>query len=161
MRPKYIVSALAAAALLAFGTVLYAHVQWSGPFGFGGHRHGGGVIAHLTRRFDLTPAQQAELKQMWQAEKPTVVPLVQQLASLNKQMAEATNGGAFDQAKVAAIANQESQLVSQLIVEKEKLTVKFYTMLTPEQRTKFDAMRQRKLSRIDEFVQRMATEQSK
>jgi Spy/CpxP family protein refolding chaperone len=161
MRTKYIVGALLAVLLLGLGTILFAHVRWGGPLGHGGQRGEGAFLAHLTRRLDLTPAQQTEVKQMWQAEKPAVVPLVQQLASLNKQMAEATSNGTFDQAKVTAIANQESQLVSQLIVEKEKLTVKFYTLLTPEQRTKFDTVRQRRLTRIDEFVQQMAGETSK
>lgn len=165
MKTKYAIAAIAALGLLGFGTAIYARAQFGGAFGFRGHRGGGAFFAHLTRRLDLTPAQQAEAKQIWQSEKPTVVPLLQQLSQLNKQMAEATTGGTFDQAKVATIANQESQVVAGLIVEKEKMTVKFYTLLTPEQRTKFDTMRQHRLARIDQFVQRIAaqppTQQSK
>jgi Spy/CpxP family protein refolding chaperone len=161
MKTKYIVWSLLAVMLVGVGTALYARAQWGGPLGFGGHRGQGAFLAHLSRRLDLTPAQQGDVRQMWQTEKPAVMPLVQQLAQLNKQMAEVSTGASFDQAKVAAIANQESQVISQLIIEKEKLTAKFYTLLTPEQRTKFDTMRQHRLERIDQFVQRMTTEQSK
>lgn len=162
MKNKYIVGALLGVLLVGLGTALYARAQWSGgPFGFGGHRDGERLIAHLARKLDLTTAQQTEVKQLWQSEKPMVTPLVQQLAQLNKQMVQATAGGSYDQAKVAAIANQESQVISALILEKEKLTSKFYTLLTPEQRTRFDAMQQRRLERIDRFVQHMTTEQSK
>ncbi len=158
MKNKYLVGALLGVLLVGLGTALYARAQWSG---FGGHRGGERLMAHLTRKFDLTTAQQTEVKQMWESEKPAVTPLVQQLSQLNKQMAQATAGGSYDQAKVAAIANQESQVISQLILEKEKLTSKFYTLLTPEQRIKFDSMQQRRLERIDRFVQHLTTEQSK
>jgi protein CpxP len=157
MKTRYIIAAVAVVLLLGFGTAMFARAEWhGGPF----HHGKGGILVHLTRKFDLTAAQQTEVKQMWQAEKPSVVPLVQQLAQLHKQMIAATANGNFDQAKVTAIANQQSQVLSQLIVEKAKLTSKFYTLLTPEQRTKFDTMQQRRLTHIDNFVQKLAANQS-
>jgi periplasmic protein CpxP/Spy len=156
MKSKYILGTVVGIMLLGIGTAVFAHSQMRG-FGFGMHRGQGAFLAHLSRKLDLSQGQQDEVKQMWQAEKPAIVPLVQQLAQAHKQMVQAENGGNFDQAKVTAIANQQAQVLSQLIVEKEKLTAKFYAILTPEQRNKFDTMRERQLTHIDQFVQRMAS----
>jgi Spy/CpxP family protein refolding chaperone len=156
MKRKYVVLAMLAL-LIGTGTALLAHAQMGHIGGFGRYHGEQAFLGHLTRKFDLTEPQQNEVKQLWQAEKPTVMPLVQQLAQNHKLMIAATANGTFDEAKVNTIAKSQAQTLAQLMVEKEKLTAKFYTLLTPEQRTKFDAMRQRQVSHIDQFVQKMAT----
>jgi Spy/CpxP family protein refolding chaperone len=69
-------------------------------------------------------------------------PLLKQLADSRKQMTTATANGAFDQARVAAIANQQSQAMAQLIVEREKTQAQIYNqVLTSEQQAKMDDLR--------------------
>jgi Spy/CpxP family protein refolding chaperone len=161
MKRKYIAVGMIVL-LIGAGTALLASAQMRhAGFGFGWPHGEQAFLSHLTDMFDLTEAQQAEVKHLWQAEKPTVMPLLQQLAEAHKQMIAATANGAFDDAKVTPIAQKQAQTLTQLLVEKEKMTAKFYTLLTPEQRGKFDRIRQRHLSRMDEFLQRMAANQSK
>lgn len=125
----------------------------------GGWHHGpGGLMQHVTRVFNLTDAQQTQVKAMWESEKPNVMPLLQQLADGHKQMLAATANGTFDETKVTPIATQQAQTISQLLVEKEKLSSKFYQILTPEQRTKFDSLRQQHETRIDNMLQRLASD---
>ncbi|HYH00777.1 MAG TPA: Spy/CpxP family protein refolding chaperone [Terriglobales bacterium] len=160
MKNRYIVLGLVVL-LFGAGSILFAQARRA-HLGSGmglGMWHGRGEQAFLDRLtmiFDLTEAQQSEIKQMWQAEKPNVLPLVQQLAQTHKQMVSASANGKFDQAAVTSLANKEAQIIAQLIVEKERITAKFYALLTPEQRAKFDRIQQRKLSRIEQFVQKLA-----
>lgn len=141
--------------LLSICAVVFAQSTQQGP-GQGQWRHRGphgpgGMLAHLTRVLNLTDAQQAQVKTMWESEKPNVVPLFQQLEQGHKEMLGVTANGAFDEAKVNSIAQQQSQTLAKLIVEKEKLQSKFYQILTPEQRTRFTQMQQRH----DQHIERM------
>ncbi len=136
-------------AVLAAQTAQNQMGQW--------HHGPGGLMQHVTREFNLTDAQQTQVKAMWESEKPNVIPLLQQLAGASKQMAIVTAGGTFDEAKVAPIANQQAQTIAQLLVEKEKLSSKFYQILTPEQRTKFDTVRQQHEARIDHILQHLTS----
>jgi Spy/CpxP family protein refolding chaperone len=156
MKRKTILIAVAIAVASA-GALLLAQTAQHGQMG-DWHRHGsGGLMQHVTREFNLTDAQQTQVKAMWEAEKPNVVPLLQQLAQGHKEMVAATPNGTFDATKVAPIADQQAQTISKLLVEKEKLSSQFYQILTPEQRTKFDTMRQQHEARIDHILQNLAS----
>ena len=120
------------------------------------HRGQGGMLQHLTRVYNLTDAQQTQLKAMWESEKPNILPLLQQLAQGQKEMHAATANGTFDEAKVNQIAQQQSQTIASLLVQKEKLQSKFYQILTPDQRTKFAQMQQRRQGHIDRLLQQLA-----
>jgi Spy/CpxP family protein refolding chaperone len=156
-RSTWIMATLVAV-LLAAAALLYGQAQqpngWEPGMGMGHKR----FLNHMAQALQLTDAQKAQIKSMWQAEKPTVQPLLQQLAENHKQMLAVTANGAFDQAKVTAIANQQSQTLAQLIVEKEKLQSQIYSqVLTPEQRTKADELRQKHAARIDQWLQQATT----
>jgi Spy/CpxP family protein refolding chaperone len=147
-------AAVAVLVLCGIG-ILYAQTKGHGCWG-PGRRHG--FMAHIAHYLQLTDAQQAQIKSMWQAEKPAVQPLLQQLANGRQQMIAATANGAFDQAKVKAIAQQQSETLAQLMVEKEKLQSQIYQqVLTPEQRTKVDAFQQKQTAHIDGWLKRMDT----
>ncbi len=120
------------------------------------HRGRGGILQHLTRVYNLTDAQQAQIKAMWESEKSNVLPLLQQLAQGQKEMQAATANGVLDEAKVTQIAQQQSQTITNLLVEKEKLQSKFYQILTPDQRTKFAQIQQRREGHIDRLLQQLA-----
>ncbi|HKW67372.1 MAG TPA: Spy/CpxP family protein refolding chaperone [Terriglobales bacterium] len=120
--------------------------------GKGGHWHRGDFvnrrIAHLTRALDLTDAQQQQVKSLVEGQRPALKGLMQQMASQRAEMLAATQNGQFDQAKVQAIANQQGQTLANLIVARQELQSKIYGLLTPEQRTKFDQMQQRRLEHM-------------
>ena len=119
----------------------------------GMHRHFMGFVA---KQLQLTDAQKTQIKSMWQAEKPTMQPLLQQLATGRKQMLALTANGNFDAGKVSALANQQSQTIAQLMVERQKLIAQVYNrVLTPDQRSKADQIRANHEQRIDQWLQRM------
>lgn len=124
--------------------------------GNGGHWHRGGFlnrrIAHLTRALDLTDAQQQEVKSLVEAQRPALKGMMQQLVSERQQMLAATQNGQFDQSKVQAIASQQGQTLANLIVARQELRSKIYSLLTPEQRTKFDQMQQRRLEHMQKWL---------
>jgi Spy/CpxP family protein refolding chaperone len=127
-----------------------------------GH-HGGQVfergLAIMAWKLDLTDAQRQQIRSMAKAEWPSIEPSLQKLADGQKQMLAATQGGAFDEAKVRAIAEQQSQTIAGLLVEKEHFVSQVYAnVLTSEQRTKADAMRQQWTQRMDQFLQEHAAE---
>jgi Spy/CpxP family protein refolding chaperone len=71
-------------------------------------------------------------------------------------MLEATANGSYDQAKIQQLANQQAQLMSQLIVQKQAIRHQIYTqVLTPDQRTKAEELRARAISRIDSRMQKL------
>jgi len=109
-------------------------------------------IAHLTRALDLNDAQQQQVKSLVEAQRPALKGLMQQMASQRAQMMAATQNGQFDAAKVQAIANQQGQTMANLIVVRQELQSKIYTLLTPEQRTKFDQMQQRRLEHMQKWL---------
>jgi len=152
MKRKTIVTILLAllgvAGVAALGQSVANHVPW--------HGHGPGdfmnwEVAHLTRRLDLSDAQQQQVKSLMEAQKPVVQPLFQQLMAQQQQMIAATKSGQFDQAKVQAIANQQAQIIANLIVVREQTHSKVYSLLTPEQRTKFDEMRQQRVEHMQKW----------
>jgi protein CpxP len=111
-----------------------------------------GRIAHLTRALDLTADQQQQVKSLVEAQRPALQGLMQQLASQRQQMLAATQNGQFDEAKVQAIAGQQGQTLANLIVLRQELQSKIYGLLTPEQRTKFDQMQQRRLEHMQKWL---------
>lgn len=104
------------------------------------HRRGMGFEQHMlgmmTDYLDLTDAQQAQVKQIFENEKPNITPLMQQLKQAHQQMRQLEESGAFDEAKVRALASQQSQAITELIVEKAKIKSQIFNVLTPEQKAK-------------------------
>lgn len=126
----------------AWGRHGWAHWGWRGPVALG----------YVSRELNLSQTQRKEVRSVWEAEKPTVSSLVAEFASEDKEMDEATAGGTLDEGKVQEIAAREGVTVSKLLVERARLESKIYsTVLTPEQRTRADKLKERwhdRLARI-------------
>lgn len=116
-----------------------------GPFGF------------MSRRLNLTDNQKAQVKSIWQAERPTVSLLLRDLANEQTAMNTATAQGNFDAAKVQLIASSQAATISKLLVEKEKIINQIYTgVLTPEQRIKADQWKAKWPERLNKMADRIA-----
>ena len=121
---------------------------------WGGHHHGD-HMAYMVKALNLTDAQKEQVNSIVQANRATNRPLMQQMAQNRLAMLTATSGGAFDQAKVTSLANQQSQLMAQMTVQKESIQHQIYTqVLTPEQHATADQMRQKQITRINERLQK-------
>jgi len=104
------------------------------------HGHGGFMGGHELglplHQLNLTQDQHAQIKQIFQNEKPTLKPLMQQEFQAHQQLIQLVTGGAFDQAKASAIAAQESQTHLQLEVEHAKIASQIYQLLSSDQKAK-------------------------
>jgi periplasmic protein CpxP/Spy len=157
MKTKFWGVAVALLALVLCGTAMLSYAQdtaeapAAGWHGLGQHHMG------WMAKLNLTDAQKAQIKTMMQSQHATMRPLMQQLAESRQAMLTATANGAFDQAKVTAIANQQAQLMAQVNVQKESMHHQIYTqVLTPEQRTTADQMRAKQMARIDQRLQKLS-----
>jgi Spy/CpxP family protein refolding chaperone len=159
MKTKVWSVAVALLALVLCGTAILAYAQQnddnSGASAWAGHRHG--HMAYLAKQLNLTDAQKQQIKTMAEAQRTTMRPLMQQMAQNRLAMLNATASGAFDQAKVAAIANQQAQLMSQLSVQKAQLHSQIYNqVLTTDQKAKADQLRQNQITRINEHLEKLS-----
>jgi Spy/CpxP family protein refolding chaperone len=82
-------------------------------------------------------------------ERAKMKPLVQKLKAGRDQL-RALPKGQFDEAKVRVIAKEQANIITDLIVEKQRMKSRFYAVLTPEQRAKFEQMREKWKSRREE-----------
>jgi Spy/CpxP family protein refolding chaperone len=123
-------------------------VKAAGP---GHHRGGfGPMMGFYADYLDLTDAQKAQMKDIMTKEKPTIQPLMQQLADSHKQLRQLETAGSFDEAKVRAIATQQAQTMTELTVQKARIKSQMMQVLTPDQKdkmAKFEARRQERFQK--------------
>jgi Spy/CpxP family protein refolding chaperone len=160
MKTKSIIAV--SAIILLIGGALVAGRAHAMHHGSGFH-HGRGFdrgLAMLAWKLDLSDAQRTQVKTMFNSEWPTVHPLLQQLAAEQNQMFAATSKGTFDEVKVKTIADQQSQAIAQLLIEKERFISQVYNnVLNPDQRIKAETMRQEWEQRINQRLQEHSASQ--
>ena len=155
---RFMIWSTVALLLVAIG-VIVARANGSGRHGWGGRgwsHHG--PLGYVAHELNLSDAQKSQIKSMWEAERPTVASLVQELASEGKEMDSVTAQGNVDESKVQAIAASQGATIAKLLVEKERFKSKIYTtVLDPEQRTKADEIQKRWHSRLEHVAARIAS----
>lgn len=123
----------------------------------GAGAHGGGFGAHMLGFYadylDLTDAQQTQMKGILAKEKPTIQPLIQQLTQGHQQLEQLEQAGTFDEAKVRAIANQQSQTMTELMVQKARIKSELMALLTPDQKDKMAKLEARRAARLQKHLQ--------
>ena len=117
-------------------------------FGFGGH-----MVGFFADYLDLTDAQRAQVKDIMAKEKPTIRPLLQQLSQSHQQLRQLEEGATFDEAKVRALAAQNTQLMTELIVQKARIKNELFQVLTPEQKAKMAKFEDRHESRFKKHME--------
>ena len=129
----------------------------------GMHGHGGpGGFEHMLGFYadylDLSGAQQDQIKAIWQKEKPTLSPLMQQMKQFHSQMNQLTESGTFDaamEAKVRALATQQSQTMIELAVQHARIKSEMLQVLTPDQKAKFVQFQAKREQRMQQHMQHM------
>jgi periplasmic protein CpxP/Spy len=159
MKTKLWGVAIALLALVLCGSVMLSYAQQNdengGAAAWSGHRHE--HMGRLAKELNLTDAQKQQIKTMMQTQRTTMRPLFQQMAQNRLAMLNATAGGAFDQAKVQALANQQAQIMAQLSVQKASLRSQIYNqVLTADQKAKADQLRQNQIARINQRLERLS-----
>lgn len=120
--------------------------------------HGGmmGMGMGFLHQLNLTEDQHAQVKQILQAERPNMKPLVKQEFQSRQQMMQLINSGPFDQAKVTAVASQEAQVHMQLEVEHAKIASQIYGLLDSTQKAKVADIMAKHQQRMQEHEQNQA-----
>jgi protein CpxP len=133
MKSKHIrIVTIAAAVVLAVAVALAQ----------GMHGHGGpdGDFHHMMRFFtkylDLTSDQQAQVKAIWEKEKPTLEPLKQQMHQNHAAMRALENAGPFDEAKTRALATQNAPTMIEMQVQHARIKSEMMQVLTADQKAK-------------------------
>jgi protein CpxP len=100
-----------------------------------GHRH-------LWKKLHLTYEQKTQIHTIISEERAKMKPLVQQLKAGRDQLIALRKSGPFDETKVRSIAKGQADTIVELIVAKESMKSKIFAVLTPEQRTKAQELRE-------------------
>ena len=136
---------LAVVLSLAMATAAFSQTVVKTAQGMG-HRGGfNHMLGFNTDYLDLTDTQQAQMKDIMTKEKPSIEPLMQQLRQGHQQMKQLEQAGTFDEAKVRTVASQQTQTMTELMVQKARIKSELMAVLTPDQKdkmAKFEAKRQ-------------------
>ena len=137
------------AALLLGMAVLFAQ---------GMHRHGDmdGMFGHMLNYYadalDLTSAQQDQIKAIWQKEKPTIKPLMQQMHQNRAATNALVENGTFDEAKAQALATHHAQTTIALEVEHARMKSQMLQVLTADQKTKYQQLEAKHEDRMEKHM---------
>jgi periplasmic protein CpxP/Spy len=159
VKSKFVKTALYSVLGLALVAGIAFAEQEGGPMHHGMrgmHRSGGDPgMAMMLHRLNLTEDQKAQVKKIFEAEKPTMQPLHQQEFQAHQQMMQLITSGDFDQAKATAIATQEAQTHIQMEVEHAKIHAQIYQLLDSTQKAKVADMMAKHQERMQQHMQKM------
>ena len=108
----------------------------------GMHGHGGPdgdfhhMLAFFTDKLDLTTDQQAQVKAIWEKEKPNLEPLMKQMHQNHADMRALEASGPFDEVKTRALATQHAQTMVEVEVQHARVKSEMVQVLTADQKAK-------------------------
>ena len=136
--------AVAALALAVAGTGTLALAKE----GEGRHFRGRGAgFSRGLQALDLTEEQKASFKSIMQEERQASEPQREQVRAVRQQIRELLDSGKADPAEVGRLTIQAHTLGKQLREQHKLAFEKFEAQLTPEQKAKFDQMKQEREER--------------
>jgi Spy/CpxP family protein refolding chaperone len=119
--------------------------------GFG--HHSGWMLKNMAKELNLTDAQQTQIKGIMADGKTRTMPLMKQLRQ-NEQAENANINGTFNENQARTFAGKQAQIMSDLMVEKERTRSQVYAVLTPEQRQKAQQLMQERQQRWQERMKK-------
>ena len=100
---------------------------------------GGPMLGRLTRRLGLSPDQASQAKSIFANARSQRQSLAPQLKAEHQALKAAIQSG--NEAQIDQITSQNAQLNAQARAIHAKSMAKFYSILTPDQKAKFDNAR--------------------
>jgi len=122
---------------------MHHHGGMGDDFGFG--------LRYYSDVLDLTQAQQDQMKAIMEKEKPTIHPLMQQMMQFHKDMSALNANGTFDEAKTRALAAQNTQAITELMVQKARIQSEMMSVLTADQKAKLAQVRAKHEARMQQW----------
>ena len=144
---KYLASAaLITASLFAAGTAMsgeggHCDKMHHGKMGERGDMHHG--LQQKLKELNLSSEQQAQVKEIMEKQKSQREAHMKAMQESRQALREATRSDAYDSAKVREIANKQAALHADMTVLCTETMHRIYSLLTPEQKQKWDAKRSR------------------
>jgi len=114
----------------------------------------GGDFHHMLKQLDLTSAQHDQVKAIFEKEKPTLQPLMQQMRQNRSDMRALEASGSFDEAKTRALATQNSQTMIELQVEHARIKSEIMQILTADQKAKLAQIEANRETRMNKHMAR-------
>jgi periplasmic protein CpxP/Spy len=145
------------AAVLSAALGIGALLAQGGGAGNGFHHPRGAWMMRLANQLDLSEAQKAQAKTIFQDARKQNEPLAAQLKQIH-QNAEAAVKAGKSEAELRQIAAGASPLVGQLAGNHLVAQSRFYQILTDAQRAKLDELRSQMKSRFENRHSRHNTE---
>jgi periplasmic protein CpxP/Spy len=121
----------------------------------GGHRGFGarGGFGHgaMFQNLNLTEDQKARMKQIRESFSERTKSLREQLRAKGQELRQANESGTFNEALATQVLTQEAGLKAKLMGEQSRLHQEMLTVLTPEQRTQMEQLREQMKAKGAEF----------
>ena len=124
-----------------------------GMGGMRGHMMGGGEFAMFLQQLNLSDDQKAQVQQVFQTERPTLKPLIEQEARAHLEMMKLITGGNFNATAAAQLASQEAQIHMQMQVEHAKIGSQIYNLLNSDQKAKVAEMISKHEQMIEQHIE--------
>jgi len=146
MKPVRFLS-IAAAIFLGVAALFAQGMHGHGPDGDFHH-----MLGFYADKLDLSGAQQDQIKAIWEKEKPTLKPLMEQMHQNRTAMNALAASGAFDEAKTRALATQNAQTMIELEVQHARIKSEMMQTLTADQKTKLTQIEAEHQSRMQSHM---------
>ena len=106
-------------------------------------------MQRIAQALNLTDAQKAQAKTIFQQARQSSQPLRQQLKQNRQALTAAVKAGG-NGAQIEQLSTQRGTLLGQMVTIRTEAASKFYSMLTPDQRAKADQMQQQFHQRVQQ-----------
>jgi len=158
-RIKSVVAAIILAAAFAVPVAIAQSTDDGGRGRRGREGHFGrrGGEGRIFKQLDLTDAQKAQMKQIREDSREQIRPLAEQIRAKRQEIRQAREGGTVNEALVTQKLTEIAPLEAKLIAERARVHEQMLSVLTAEQRTKLEQMREQFKSRRGERKARKQT----
>ena len=140
-------------AVAVAGTVVFAQSTGGddgGRRGHKGHFGGRGGEGRIFSQLDLTDTQKEQIKAIHERSRESMRPLMEQIRAKRQEIRRANEGGTVDEALVRQKLTEIAPLEAKMMAERARIHQETLSVLTPEQKTKLEQLREEFKSRRSE-----------
>lgn len=121
-----------------------------GKHGMRGGHDGFGMHGFMSKELNLSDVQKAKIKQIHDSFRENTKSLHEELRTKHKELRAASEGSTFNEALATQKLNEITGLQVKLMGEQFKLRQEMISVLTPEQKTKFEQLQEQFKSKRSE-----------
>ncbi|HIO96828.1 MAG TPA: c-type cytochrome [Leucothrix sp.] len=107
----------------------------------------GGMRAKMMKKLDLTAEQKQQMQALIQEQESRIGPIKRELHQINKTFGQLDTTSSDYKAQIFSLADDKAKRVRRMMIEKGEMRMKIESVLTAEQREKFNKMRMKRQQR--------------